>query len=128
MNAAAQNFNSVGIAFGSMIAFASYNKVNNRSIMMDTMVICCLNSATSILAGIIVFATLGNIAKELQSDIKDVVVAGKPSPVSLRTTFISYIYLEQFNGLRNTISNSFYKSGCMVQNDLTGHQFLVSQF
>ena len=76
MNAAAQNFNSVGIAFGSMIAFASYNKVNNRSIMMDTVVICCLNSATSILAGIIVFATLGNIAKELQAKIEDVVIAG----------------------------------------------------
>ncbi|KAF0308904.1 Sodium- and chloride-dependent GABA transporter ine [Amphibalanus amphitrite] len=76
VNAAAQNFNSVGIAFGSMIAFASYNKVNNRSIMLDTMVICCLNSATSILAGIIVFATLGNIAHELQSKIEDVVTAG----------------------------------------------------
>ena len=30
VNAAAQNFNSIGIAFGSMIAFSSYNKRDNK--------------------------------------------------------------------------------------------------
>jgi len=76
VNAAAQNFNSVGIAFGSMIAFASYNKPDNNWILLDTVVICSLNSLTSLLSGIIVFATLGNIAKELNRKIEDVVVAG----------------------------------------------------
>ncbi|XP_037093533.1 sodium- and chloride-dependent GABA transporter ine-like isoform X2 [Pollicipes pollicipes] len=76
VNAAAQNFNSVGIAFGSMIAFASYNKFDNRSILFDTFIICCLNSLTSIFSGIIVFATLGHIAKELNQKIQEVVVAG----------------------------------------------------
>ena len=30
VNAAAQNFNSIGIAFGSMIAFASFNKTETN--------------------------------------------------------------------------------------------------
>ena len=30
VNAAAQNFNSIGIAFGSMVAFSSYNKRDNK--------------------------------------------------------------------------------------------------
>lgn len=29
-NAATQNFNSIGVAFGGLIAMSSYNKKNNR--------------------------------------------------------------------------------------------------
>lgn len=76
VNAAAQNFNSIGIAFGSMIAFSSYNKLNNN-IMFDTWVITITNSLTSLLAGTIVFSTLGNIAYEQGKDIEDVVAQGK---------------------------------------------------
>ena len=32
VNAAAQNFNSLGIAFGGIITMSSYNKFNNRII------------------------------------------------------------------------------------------------
>lgn len=32
VNAAAQNFNSIGIAFGGIITMSSYNKFNNRII------------------------------------------------------------------------------------------------
>lgn len=76
MNAAAQNFNSIGIAFGSLIAFSSYNKFNNN-IVVDTWTISLINCFTSLLAGTIVFSTLGNISYETGKDIDDVVAEGK---------------------------------------------------
>nr|XP_045582340.1 sodium- and chloride-dependent GABA transporter ine-like isoform X2 [Procambarus clarkii] len=75
VNAAAQNFNSIGIAFGSMIAFSSYNKFNNN-IVVDTWIISLVNAFTSLLAGMIVFSTLGNIALEQGKEIDDVVAEG----------------------------------------------------
>lgn len=59
-----------------MIAFASYNKFNNN-IVLDTWAISLTNSITSLLAGTIVFSTLGNIAFEQGKDIDDVVAEGK---------------------------------------------------
>nr|XP_053645152.1 uncharacterized protein LOC128697469 isoform X2 [Cherax quadricarinatus] len=76
VNAAAQNFNSIGIAFGSMIALASYNKFNNN-IVIDTWAISITNSMTSLMAGMIVFSTLGNIALEQGKEIDDVVAEGR---------------------------------------------------
>lgn len=76
VSAAAQNFNSIGIAFGSLIAYASYNKFNNN-IIVDTWAISLINSFTSLLAGMIIFSTLGNIAEEQGKDIDDVVAEGK---------------------------------------------------
>ncbi|KAK4299465.1 hypothetical protein Pmani_028250 [Petrolisthes manimaculis] len=75
VNAAAQNFNSIGIAFGSLIAFSSYNKFTNN-IVMDTWAISFTNCFTSLLAGTIVFSTLGNIAHETGKEIDDVVSEG----------------------------------------------------
>ena len=65
MNAAAQIFNSIGIGFGSLIAFSSYNKKRNN-ILQDTFIIAGVNSATSILAGVVVFSAMGHIAHVLQ--------------------------------------------------------------
>ncbi|KAK2175343.1 hypothetical protein NP493_735g00005 [Ridgeia piscesae] len=75
INAAMQNFNSVGIAFGSMMTFASYNK-KDSNIFRSVMAICVVNSATSIIAGFAVFSILGNIALNQGQDIKDVVTEG----------------------------------------------------
>ena len=59
-----------------MMTFASYNKFENRTILLDTMLIILANVLTSVFAGIIVFATLGNIAMELGRPIQKVVVDG----------------------------------------------------
>ncbi len=40
VNAAAQNFNSIGIAFGSMITFSSYNKRDNRLFRYRPPIVC----------------------------------------------------------------------------------------
>uniref|UniRef100_A0AAX7TH88 Transporter n=1 Tax=Astatotilapia calliptera TaxID=8154 RepID=A0AAX7TH88_ASTCA len=58
LNAAAQVFNSLGIAFGSMISMASYNKFNNN-ILRDALIVSVANSFTSILAGFVIFSAVG---------------------------------------------------------------------
>ncbi|XP_014874070.1 sodium- and chloride-dependent GABA transporter ine [Poecilia latipinna] len=58
VNAAAQVFNSLGIAFGCMISMASYNKFNNN-ITRDVLVVSLVNSFTSILAGLVIFSAIG---------------------------------------------------------------------
>lgn len=71
-----QTFNSMGIAFGSMISFASYNKFHN-TILRDTLAVSCVNVLTSICVGLFAFATMGNIAKEHNTTIDEVVTDGK---------------------------------------------------
>ncbi|KAK9708007.1 Sodium:neurotransmitter symporter family [Popillia japonica] len=75
VNAAAQTFNSMGIAFGSMISFASYNKYENN-IIQDTLAVSLVNAITSLLVGIFAFATLGNIAFEQSTTVQDVITDG----------------------------------------------------
>ncbi|XP_037820028.1 sodium- and chloride-dependent GABA transporter ine isoform X2 [Lucilia sericata] len=75
INAASQNFNSLGITFGSMISFASYNKYNNN-ILRDTVAVSVVNILTSLLVGVFAFATLGNLALEQNTNVKDVISDG----------------------------------------------------
>lgn len=75
INAAAQNFNSLGIAFGSMISFASYNKYNNN-FLHDTLAVSFVNAITSLLVGIFAFATIGNIALEQNTSVENVITDG----------------------------------------------------
>lgn len=75
INAASQNFNSLGITFGSMISFASYNKYNNN-ILRDTVAVSLVNIVTSLLVGIFAFATLGNLALEQNTNVKNVISDG----------------------------------------------------
>lgn len=75
VNAAAQNFNSFGVAFGSMISFASYNRYNNN-ILHDTLAVSFVNGITSLLVGIFAFAVIGNIATEQNTSIEDVISDG----------------------------------------------------
>lgn len=75
INAASQNFNSLGITFGSMISFASYNKYNNN-ILRDTISVSLVNMGTSLLVGIFAFSTLGNLALEQNTNVRDVIGDG----------------------------------------------------
>lgn len=75
MYAAAQNFNSIGIAFGSIISFASYNKYNNQ-ILQDTLTVSCINGVTSLLTAVFAFAVIGNIAWDQQEEISKVISDG----------------------------------------------------
>ncbi|CRL04725.1 CLUMA_CG017785, isoform A [Clunio marinus] len=75
INAAGQSFNSLGIAFGSMISFASYNKYNNN-VLHDVVAVSSVNFLTSMLVGIFSFATIGNIAYEQNLPINKVIEDG----------------------------------------------------
>lgn len=75
INAAGQSFNSLGIAFGSMISFASFNKYNNN-ILHDTLAVSSVNFVTSMLVGVFSFATIGNIAYEKGLSIDRVIDSG----------------------------------------------------
>ncbi|XP_053626089.1 sodium- and chloride-dependent GABA transporter ine-like [Plodia interpunctella] len=72
VNAASQIFNSIGIAFGSMIMFASYNRFDNN-FLHDTLAVSLINAVTSLIVGIFTFATIGNIAFEQNTSVKDVI-------------------------------------------------------
>ncbi|XP_077981976.1 sodium- and chloride-dependent GABA transporter ine-like [Glandiceps talaboti] len=73
--AAAQNFNSIGIGFGSLIAMSSYNKFNNN-IFVDTVTVSLVNAGTSLLAATAIFATLGYMAYVGGVEVDDVVTDG----------------------------------------------------
>lgn len=79
VNAASQIFNSIGIAFGSMIMFASYNRFDNN-FLHDTLAVSLVNAVTSLIVGIFTFATIGNIAFEQNTPVKNVIADSKYLP------------------------------------------------
>jgi solute carrier family 6 GABA transporter-like protein 6/8/11/12/13 len=75
VNAASQVFNSVGIAFGSLIAFSSYNKFQGP-VLRDTLIVTLVDAGVSLLCGVAVFAVLGNLAHEQGAPVHSVVADG----------------------------------------------------
>lgn len=65
-----------------MITFSSYNKFSNN-LLLDVWVIALVNACTSLLAGIIVFSTMGNLALEQGRNITDVVAEGRLGNLAL---------------------------------------------
>lgn len=58
IDAATQIFYSLGLGFGSLIAFASYNQKNNNC-EKQAVIIALINSLTSIFASVVTFAIYG---------------------------------------------------------------------
>ncbi|KAJ8273170.1 hypothetical protein GJAV_G00098420 [Gymnothorax javanicus] len=57
-NAATQIFYTMGLGFGTLVAFASYNKYNNN-IERQAVIVSFINSGTSIFASIVTFSIYG---------------------------------------------------------------------
>ncbi|XP_022163454.1 sodium- and chloride-dependent GABA transporter ine-like isoform X1 [Myzus persicae] len=75
VSAVGQNLSSIGIAFGLVISFSSYNRYNNN-IMVDTVTISLINGVSSFAVGLFTFATLGSMAKEYGKSVEDVIPDG----------------------------------------------------
>jgi len=60
LEAGTQIFFSLGLAFGGLIAFSSYNPVNNNC-SRDAIMVSLTNCFTSMFAGIVVFSVIGEL-------------------------------------------------------------------
>ena len=63
MDAATQIFYSLGVAYGSLIAFASYNPIKSEC-NRDAIHVCLVNCGVSIYASVVVFCFIGFQAEE----------------------------------------------------------------
>ncbi|GLV34986.1 Nutrient Amino Acid Transporter 1 [Carabus blaptoides fortunei] len=82
--AVSQCFFSLNVGFGSIIMYASYNDFKH-GINRDALIVSGMDTFTSLLAGFTIFAILGNLAHELNTDIDSVVKTGGTG-----LAFISY--------------------------------------
>ena len=73
--AVTQSFFSLGVGFGALTTYSSYNKFRHNS-YKDALIISVADTCTSILAGTIIFAILGHLSHELQKPIEEVVKSG----------------------------------------------------
>ncbi|XP_068442323.1 sodium- and chloride-dependent betaine transporter-like [Clinocottus analis] len=74
-DAGTQVFFSYAVCQGVLTALGSYNKYNNDC-YKDCLTLCCLNSATSIFAGLVVFSVLGFMAHDMGLSLEEVALAG----------------------------------------------------
>ncbi|BFZ23756.1 hypothetical protein BsWGS_26795 [Bradybaena similaris] len=74
-SAATQVFFSVGLGFGVLSTLASYNKFHNNC-YRDAMMLPVLDCATSIYAGLVIFAYLGHMSHTSGKSIHTVVAEG----------------------------------------------------
>lgn len=75
VDAATQVFFSLGPGFGVLLAFASYNKVNNN-VYRDALITSSVNCCTSFFSGFVIFMILGYMADLADVDISDVATEG----------------------------------------------------
>ncbi|XP_075973530.1 sodium-dependent nutrient amino acid transporter 1-like [Anticarsia gemmatalis] len=79
-----QVFFSLSVGGGALVMFSSYNNFR-QNVYRDAMIVTTLDTFTSLLSGITIFAILGNLAYELNTEVDEVVGSGGSG-----LAFISY--------------------------------------
>ncbi len=69
--AAEQMFFSLGISWGGLMMFGSYNKFHNK-IHIDAAIVSSLDFVTSLIASCVIFSVLGYLSQELGVDVSDI--------------------------------------------------------
>ncbi|XP_043669761.1 sodium-dependent nutrient amino acid transporter 1-like isoform X1 [Vespula pensylvanica] len=74
--AVTQSFFSLGVCFGAVTMYSSYNNFDHN-VSRDCMIVTTMDLCTSLMAGTTIFSILGNLAYEIGSDdVSNVVRAG----------------------------------------------------